>query len=368
MRIRNQVGHALTSCVALIVLAGCSGGGSQVSPLPLGQTSGDASQSTQRQATQNARSNGFLTANGAVSSGHQATTPSFFSPGAKTKPLIFVSDPQNNVVDIYLQADKGQKMVGQITGLTTPGGLATDVARNLYVLNGGSPSNVLVYAPPYTASPTLTLSDNGYLPQGVAVSPQGVVGVANTCAAPSCNLGTGNVTFYAQNSAMPCATVAATNLAQVFFDAFDDKGNLYITAFDPSFNTVVGEVKGGCNAKSITLLKTGNTINFPNAIQVDKADRIAILNAGGSTYDVLDIYKAPISGSLGNPVSVVQLVTPAYPVEFAFSASNADVYTAEQGSGGLANTYDFPGGGTAEHTIIMGGSPYGLAVTPPGRP
>lgn len=68
------------------------------------------------------------------------------SRNAVGKPLIFVSDYKNMVLDIYAQA-RPNKLVGQITGFGSgyPAGLATDEARHLYVTNGGT---VATYAPP----------------------------------------------------------------------------------------------------------------------------------------------------------------------------------------------------------------------------
>lgn len=86
-------------------------------------------------------------------------------------------------------------MVGQITGLSAPLGLAIDVADNLYVGNQDSPT-VPVYAPPYTGAPILTPNTTGYLPQGVAVSAKGVVAVMNFCNSSSCELY--DVSFYAR--------------------------------------------------------------------------------------------------------------------------------------------------------------------------
>jgi hypothetical protein len=54
--------------------------------------------------------------------------------------------------------------------------------------------------------------------------------------------------------------------------------------------------------------------------------------------------------------------------DFAFVASGADVYTAEQtaSGSGFSNEYDFPIGGTPESTIEVtpNGGPTGVAVTP----
>jgi hypothetical protein len=353
--------HAINASIVLAMLAGCSGGVSQMAP-KLAQP-GAAS-------VQDGRVNRILASQRSIVSSHPVTTPSFFNPDAKGKPLIFLSDATNSAVDIYLQADKYQKMVGQITGLG-PGALAADTAGNLYVGNYTSSgvSNIPVYAPPYTGPPQTTLDDSGYFDTGVAVSTAGVVAAANQCDAPNCN-STGNVTFYARNSTTACATIAdPKNFPHPVYDAFDDKGNLYIEGFSsPSGTTVIGEVKGACKAKKIMLLKVANPPSL-SGIQVDKRDRIALLTYGNSTYEILNLYKTPKNGSLGSPISSTQFALPVSglgPVVFVFSASNAHAYTVDVGSAFLMDKYDFPAGGAAKKTIE--GAWTGLAVTPPSVP
>jgi hypothetical protein len=364
MQTSTAVGNVLIASVALAILGGCSSG-TQIAPTPSSQGLGLTNHSAQNRSSHDPRMAGILARHRGIVSFASSTTRSFMTPGAASKPLFFVA---TNDIDIY-QSGSHQSLVGQI-GVSSSG-LATDSAGNLYVAttdaNGIGPfagGEVLVYAPPYTGTPMLTLKDDDYFPQGVAVSKRGVVGLANFCGGKSCTPGSGSFTFYAPNSATPCATVADPDLAYMFYDAFDKKGNLYFTADDLNYNAVIGEIEGGCNAKAITILTTANPLTYPYGIQVDRAGRIAIINSGGSNYDVLDVYDAPTNGSLGMPVSVVDLVTPAYPIAFAFSASNADVYSAEQGSGGLANTYAFPAGGNALESITVGGAPEAVAVTP----
>jgi DNA-binding beta-propeller fold protein YncE len=364
MRISNVTGHALSACGALAVLAGCSAGGSQMGMPLSGQTPGASSVLLQRDVRLDPRLTSIF-ARDRRAGDHTADRPSFMTPSAVGKPLLFVAT--SDVVDIYLQRGK-QKMVGQITGLA-PSGIATDGAGNLYVANVGSSGAgaIPVYAPPYMGSPTLTLDDSGYLPQGVAVSSNGTVGVANIANA-SFGYNTGNVVIYAPHSAMPCATVTNSAYAYGIYAAFDGKGNLFVTGENASGGIVLGEITGGCDAKKMSILTATPTTGLLFGIQVEKAGRIAILAEGGSTYDDLDVFNAPKHGSLGSPVSIVELVTPAYPIDFAFSASNHDVYTAEQGSGGLANTFDFPAGGMFKKSITVGGAPEGVAVTPPSIP
>jgi hypothetical protein len=366
VRISIVVSPLFMTTVALTMLSACSGGNSQMAPTLLAPESRAAAGSAQAEVSQNDVINNLRNRRRTIASGQAVMRPSFFNANAKGKHLVFGADGVSNVY-IYLQNDKNQKMVGQISGLTYPAGLASDTGGDLYVAGNDT---VPVYAPPYTGAPKSTLNDPGYYSQAVALSPTGVVAVTNFCNAPSCSTGTGNVVFYAQNSTTPCATVADPNFATPLYDAFDEKGNLYITAISADGGHTIGEIKGNCKAKKIALLATSNGIGAIGGIEVDKADRIAILGKGGSNYDVLDVYKAPKNGSLGNPLSVTEIVTPALPIDFAFSASGADVYTAEEEStGGLLNSYDFPAGGSAENSITIGtGTPLGVAVTPPVFP
>ena len=288
-------------------------------------------------------------------------TRSFMSPSAVGKPLIFVSDSEATV-NIYLQAAK-HKLVGWITGLSDPEDLATDRAGNLYITLGGGFSGspaVLVYAPPYSNGPMLSLQ-TGY-PFGVAVSPQGIVAVTG-CTSPSC--GNQGVIFYPAGSAVPCAAVVPNPPVYLGYDAFDDKGKLYFDASNASNSGLIGEVEGGCNATSAIPLTTGNTIGFAGSIQVDKADRIAIMDA--SSYAVIDTYLRPKNGSLGNPVSTTPLANSPSAFPFAFTKSGRGIWVGDSVSG-RASSYDYPTGGASEQTIIGGGYPYGIAVTPPLLP
>jgi hypothetical protein len=322
----------LSFCAAAAVLAGCDGSGDAAAPIM------------------------------ARALGNNAVSYDFLSPNANSEPLVFVSDNLNGVVNIYLQRP-GHRMVGQITGLLAPNGITTDAAANLYVPNDGG-SNVLVYAPPYSGPPALTLRDPAFHPTDAAVSRQGVVAVANVCPTSNCAAGPGNVRFYARKANRPCATVTdATNFASVDFDAFDDAGNLYINGFSAASKVTVGEVSGGCRAKKITLLTTKNTLVYPGGIQIDKLRRIAIQNGSAE----IDTYRAPVRGALGKPVLRIPLAN-SFAVDFAFLASGGDLYTAEQSNPGVSSEYDYPAGGAAERTISVGGRPLGVAVTPPLLP
>jgi hypothetical protein len=85
-----------------------------------------------------------------------AQSRSWISPAAfaqaKSSGLLFVSDQNNHVVDIY-DLKKPTLPIGQIQGpLSLPGSLAVDKSANLFVYDG-RPNQVLEFKPPYTGRP-----------------------------------------------------------------------------------------------------------------------------------------------------------------------------------------------------------------------
>src|ERR1700729_1330018 len=247
--------QAFGASVALALLVGCSTGTSQLNPAPLGQAAG--AQAGGQQTLSAGRTDNSLLPPGVTRMVRAPiTTRSFMDPNALGKKLIFVSDAPDGVVNIYPQTGKTPKMVGQITGLKQPQGLTTDAQGNLYVANTND-SNVLVYAPPYTGSPALTLNDAGEFPGDVAVSTAGVVAVTNICSAPHCRADTASVNIYAQGSTTPCATLSDDalgiyNLVRMNFAGFDAAGNLYVDGNDPYNEASFGFIQGGCQATTIT--------------------------------------------------------------------------------------------------------------------
>ena len=263
MRISTALSNTLAAAVA-IVLAACSSGSSQIAPNPVGQRS-VAGSGTAPYAIHGGHILSVPVRFESIPwTRHSITTPSFMNPAAAAKPLIFISDAASAVVDIYLKARKPRK-VGQITGFNQPLGLATDSAANLYIADYSN-EDVPIYAPPYTGSPKLTLVDGGHSPNGVSVSSQGIVAVTS--------FNPGAVSLYAKNSTSACATIVdSTNFRYVNYDAFDDKGNLYIDGTSSNENGAIGEVTGGCGAKNITLLTTSNSTPQADGIQVNKSGR-----------------------------------------------------------------------------------------------
>jgi hypothetical protein len=349
-----------STTVAFLVLTGCSGAGFRAAPLTPQQTARAAIQFGPQLASSGNRLSNLVGPRGTIIYSHPTKTHSFMSPGAVGKPLIFVSDGYRTV-NAYLQA-RPHEIVGWITGLNYPGQLATDNAGNLYVVTGifGPPASVLVYAPPYTKAPKLTLGGYAY-PFDVAVSPRGIVAVTG-CITSSCP--TQGVVLYAKHSVTPCATIVPDY--NVYFVAFDDKGNLYVDGLNASNTAVISRIDGECNAKRAIALSTTNTIANPYTIQIDKANRIAIMDEGSSS-SVIDTYKTPKGRSLGSPVSTTELQNLPYGISFAFATSGHSLWAGSFESGNVED-YLYPAGGAAVQTIPGGGASDGVAVTPPLAP
>ncbi len=362
MRISKATSSALTAAAVLTILAGCSGGSSQLAP-PLGGDPSSATQPVRELVVAGRRfSDSVFVRNSLIGVGHPVIR-SFFSTAAKGKPLIFVSDATNNVVDIYLQAHKN-KLVGQITGFTYLQGVATDRAGNLYVATQPNSPQIFVYAPPYTGAPRLTLNDSGGFPTAVAISRWGVVAVANECNVPSCGAGTSSITFYAKNSTEPCATIALdpTKFSYLAYGAaFDHNGNFYFDGANSTFSSVFGEISGGCKATKARLLTTTNTVKFAQGIQIDKRGRVAVVDTSSA---LIDTYEPPKKGSFGSPVSTTLLTGSSNPVTIAFLSSGCAFYVTD-GTDDVVNEYKYPAGGAATNTISVGGTALGVSVTPP---
>jgi hypothetical protein len=268
---------------------------------------------------------------------------------------IVVSDAENDVIDILNEACK---VVGQIPGFSEPQGIAVDKDDAIYVADTGN-SDVVIYAKPYNGKPK-NLNDSGQYPAGVAVDNDLNVAAANIISTAG---GPGSITFFDKNGKRG-KTIANSSFARVYFDAFDKSGNLFLDGETPSGDAVIGEIIGGAIGKSITILTTGNSFEFPGGIEVNENNQPVIDDQVGSA---LCTYDQPKKGSLGNPVFTTPLKA-TDPVTFALTSTDADLWAADAGAVGVAE-YLYPKGGSpAKSCMPQGSQPTGIAILPPNIP
>jgi hypothetical protein len=291
---------------------------------------------------------------------------------AKGGASIIVSDASDNVVDIFNAAGK---QTAQLTGFSLPQGLALDTAGNLYVADTNN-SRIQVYAAGFKGPPT-TINDPGEAPASVTIDSKGNLGVANILTTGS---GPGSVSFFNKGGTL-LTTLSNPNFAKVLFDAFDDKGNLYIDGTNASGAFVAGEVVGGVSGKAITILATGNSVGYPGGIAISSTDKIALDDQQNVT---IFTYNAPVKGSLGMPIATTPLTGAGDPISFAFTRTNKDIWVADAAHGGStsapsepnkflissADKYRYSKGGASSKDILFkhGAQPDGIVLTRDAQP
>jgi hypothetical protein len=357
MRGIKPLGYVLSGSAIFALLAGCSGGGRSSSPLPLSPADSvhePASRSIDASNRRNADPTSVL-----LPSVHRVSRPDlstgFADVDAATKAALIVSDSGTGDVDVF--STKG-KLVATIPGFAEPQGMAGTKAGSFYVANTAA-STIPLYKNDYKTV-LATLSDPNEYPVDVSYEETaGIVAVTNIV---STSDGAGSVSFYAKGKTKPCVTVGSSAWHNLYFDAFDSKGNLFVDGLDTSGNGLVGEIAGGCKAKTIVTLKAGNSVAFPGPIQVTGKDDIAIEDQGNET---IYTYKPPVKDSLGNPIATTLLGGANDPVAFAFTSSGEDLWAVDAGRDVL-DEYAYPAGGSPIKALYDSGFvlPIGIVVTP----
>ena len=367
MPIPSRLEYVLKGTVALALLAGCSGGaGAPAASSAFSQQSvGAQSMSVGYQVSQS--SSVLRPGVPEVHSNLPATAFVSNEINAKGGASIIVSDATDDAVDIFNAAGK---QTAQLTGFSQPQGLALDIAGDLYVADTGN-SRIQVYAAGFKGTPT-TINDPGQSPVSVTIDSKGNLGVANILTTGS---GPGSVSFFNKGGTL-LTTLSNANFAKVLFDAFDDKGNLYIDGTNASGAFVAGEVVGGVSGNAITILATGNSVGFPGGIAISSRHKIAVDDQENLT---IFTYNAPVNGSLGMPIATTPLTGAGDPISFAFTRTNKHIWLADAARPvsaasapgppkvlvSSADKYRYSKGGASTKDILFkhGAEPNGIVLT-----
>lgn len=295
---RNLSGFltAPLSIAAIVLLAGCSGGGIA------GQYVTPPSDTTSAQSL-------------------EALVP---DAGAASRELA-VADDEDGAGNIVYLLNGSYKVTATITnGLHFPVGDFIDNKANLYVANATGP-NVTEYAPG-GSSPSFTYSAGLADPNAVTTDTS-----ANVYAADFGGGRASVVVEYPQGSNTPLNT-CSTGLANDGV-AVDARGAVFVAGYNPSSGktNIIEYVHGlkGCSAKTL-----GVALNYAGALQVDSAKDLIVCDLNGNAVDIV----APPYNSVTSSISV-----PSLPYSVALNLRNTLVFIS------LPNLHevqidDFPSG------------------------
>jgi hypothetical protein len=244
------------------------------------------------------------------------------------------------------------------TGLSAPEGITTDAAENLYIVNNLG-ANVLVYPKPYTVV-SFVLNDFHESANDVAVSKSGIVAVTNIY--NTVTGGPGSVSIYAKGATAPCATILDPNWSEMAFDTFDGSGNLFFDGLNAAHSKViVGEISGGCGAKSIKTLATANAFQSIGSIEFAGGKLLIVDPLGVTVYSYTFSHHALVRSA------TTVLPHAQYPLSFAMTADKtlwiADYYAWAE------YEYTYPGDAmirTLKSSLTD--APYSIAVNPAVNP
>jgi hypothetical protein len=333
---------------AAAILAGCAGPNAS-SIAPAGSNGVGMAQTTTGQRSYFAGARPLANA-----PAHARRFKQWMEPAAKNDRLLYVSDFYANVVQVYRYPAHGSPPpVGTLTGLTNPQGMCVDKAQNVYIATTGT-AQILEYAHGGT-TPIATYEDPNEFPVGCAVNPTNHDVAAGNIFGTS---GNGSVTVFHKGTA---TTYSDPNVAEMFFPAFDPRGNLFIGGLSSSGSVQIDELPAGGSALTELTLK-GTTLPWPGPIQWDGT----FLAVGGqATSGSLTIYRTKLSHKTLTVEQSVELG--GVGVAEWYIKSGAKGVVGADPLGLSVNTWPYPAGGPYEprkHLILTGAAePIGTVIS-----
>lgn len=325
MRILDASRYALTSCVALAMLAAC--GGSQP---PI-----DAPGAM-------ARSSAIVT-----QAKHDG---SWILPEAKSEDLLYVdaADGVNTYVFSYPQS----KLVGTLKqpDADMQQGLCSDRKGNVFVTAmDGNNGNIYEYAHG-GKKPIQDLVETYLWAYGCSVDPTtGNLAVAsvNWVSAPS------YVAIYQHAKGTP-QFYEDPAIINYIFCGYDNKGNLFVDGTGQSGHFVFAELPNGSG--TFTNITLNQSIDWGGQVQWD-GKRVAV---GAATVSPSVIYQFAISGSGGTEVGSTTLAGSGAVGQFWIQGKKV---IGPQGSDDEIGIWNYPAGGSPIKTITSVHDPFGATVS-----
>lgn len=341
MRILTSAKYALGVTAAVAVLAACSsGGGSQIAP------SSPSMGGNAVGVHMNGTKSPLIAAHGQVHI-QKYHGKNWMEPGANKNRLLYVSDYNNSIVQVYNYPSQGTQNppAGTLTGFTNPQGECSDNTHKNVIITNTSSSNALEYATG-ASSPSATYSLPSEYPVGCSVDPTtGNVAFSDIF---NTSTGVGNVSICTSPSS--CSSVSEPGgLTLCYFIGYMPNGDLYVDGFN-SFGFGMAYLPAGSNTwQSVSY--SGATINFPGGVQTDGTNLDVGDQSGSSGYSV--IHQCTASGASVNcSGSTVGLQTSTDVVQFYIKRGVKGVIGPDASTGN-ANTWAYPAGGQPRPNKII---------------
>jgi hypothetical protein len=334
---------ALCTSAALLLLAGCSGGGSQTPNSAIPQVS------QPQQTLRAAASTRFDSLTGRVGlpagfaapiGGVRETSPGWLSEEAMTpEAIVYVTDDVANAVYIY-KAKLPTAPIGTITkGLSEPLGNFVDAGGNLYVANIGT-NSVTVYPPGKTA-PSKTYTSGLTGPIGVAVGSDGTIYVSE--------FESNEVVEYYKGKTTPSLTLSVNEPEGVALDA---SNNLYV-----SYNGGSGGAVLKFKPKAKTGTDLGISVEFTGDVKLNKKNDIILEDQIAQT---VNFYKPGAT----SPYQTIAVGADAY--KLALNSYETSVYVATVNP--AVNIYGFATGKLTGSITSGLQSAFGVSLSPAAPP
>ncbi len=348
MRISGSASYAIGVTAAVAILAGCSGAGSQYSPVsPVGAGSGMLGMGHTAHVLD--RHNTITAIKAAkVHSDHHK---SWVSPDAKRKPrLYFASDSGTN--DVYIYEMPGMTLEGTLTGWNEPQGECSDKSGNVWVTNTNNSQIVQLSR---TGATLNTLTDPDGYPVGCAINPiNGDLAVTDIFDFSEA----GGVLIYSGGTGTP---TRISNPAQYeyFFDGYDPNGNLFVDGFSyPSFTFTISMLPAGSGTMT-TVGFSGTVPLFPGMVQWYHAGNYLAVG----DQDASAVYHYSVSGSTLTYAGETSLTGASDLVQGVIAANQQRYLAGGDASSGTANRWMWPAGGAPTNSTSGLSLPIGAAIS-----
>lgn len=266
-------------------------------------------------------------------------------PGANKHRLLYVSDYNNGIVQVYNYPSMGTQNppAGMLTGFTNPQGMCTDKNDNVYITNTGG-YNVLEYA--YGASaPSAIYDDSG----NYAVACSWDENTGNLAISDMFEVsGNGAVTIC--QSPSNCTTYGTPGgLVECFFIGYTPNGDLYVDGLSSSGFGMAYLPAGSSTWHAVAF--SGATIDFPGGVQWDGTYLTVGDQFGPSGFSV--IYQCNVSGAnVDCSAGTTPLRTSGDVVQYFIKRGVKGVVGPDAITGN-ASTWVYPAGGNPRPNKII---------------